>query len=59
MASSQTLVDQLRTIQLAALDMAPQEVKDNQWYRDFRTGVNNFNQTGKTAAPLGCGEMLA
>jgi hypothetical protein len=55
-ASSQTLVDQLRTIQLAALDMAPQEVKDSQWYKDFRTGVNNFNQTGKAAAAWCCGE---
>jgi hypothetical protein len=46
------LVDQLRTIQLAALDVAPRDVKDSQWYKDFRTGVNNFNQTGKATAAL-------
>jgi hypothetical protein len=45
-ASSQGLVDQLRIVQLAALDVAPKEVKDSQWYKDFRNGVNNFNATG-------------
>lgn len=49
MASSQGLIDQLRAVQLAALDAAPQEVKNSTWYQQFREGVNNFNQTGESA----------
>lgn len=45
--SASTLVEQLKITQLTALDIAPQEVKDSQWYKDFRNGVNNFNQTGQ------------
>jgi len=45
--SASTLVEQLKITQLTALDTAPQEVKDSQWYKDFRNGVNNFNRTGK------------
>jgi hypothetical protein len=48
--SAQGLTDQLRITQLAALDVAPQEVKDTQWWKDLRTGVNNFNQTGEREA---------
>lgn len=48
-ASSQGLIDQLRAVQLAALDAAPQEVKNSTWYQQFREGVNNFNQTGESA----------
>lgn len=49
-ASSQGLIDQLRAVQLAALDAAPQEVKNNTWYQQYREGVNNFNQTVNVAA---------
>jgi hypothetical protein len=51
--SAQGLTDQLRITQLAALDVAPQEVKDTQWWKDFRTGVSNFNQTGERGAQHG------
>jgi hypothetical protein len=40
-------------VQLAALDAAPQEVKNNTWYQQFREGVNNFNQTGEGHLGLG------
>lgn len=49
MGASQGLIDQLRAVQLAALDAAPWEVKNNTWYQQFREGVNNFNQTGESA----------
>ena len=45
--SAQTLIEQIKQGQLAALDSAPQEVKDSQWYKDFRGGVNNFNQSSE------------
>jgi hypothetical protein len=53
-ASSNTLIDQLKAVQLVAMDAAPAEVQDSQWFKEFRTGIVNFNQTGAWRGVVWC-----
>jgi hypothetical protein len=52
--SANSLVDQLKQTQLAALDTAPADVKASPWFGQYRAGVESFNQTGAVRGVAVC-----
>jgi hypothetical protein len=48
--SASNLVLTLKDAQLGVMDSAPKDVKDTQWFKDFRRSVTDLESTGELAS---------